>query len=125
MVPREAPLPTPANLPFQSWRRGNHNSKSISDLAFSVILPVTRQNGVSTLILPWVPRRAAMLNGGCTNSADLIDHRGLPAPGRVAEFCLSGGGGFFFRVCARDRPAKEKKKPQSQEILFTGRFSLP
>src|SRR5271170_1559498 len=119
MVPREAPLPTPANLPFQSWRRGNHNSKSISDLAFSVTLPVTRQNGVSTLILPWAPRRAAMLNGGCTNSADLIDHRGLPAPARLAQSVSSGVAGLLFVVCAETVLLRSRNRLRARECLFT------
>jgi hypothetical protein len=118
MVPREAPLPTPANFPFQSWRRGIHNSKSISDPAFSVTLPITRQNGLSTLILTCEPRCIGMLNGGCTNSADLIDQRVLPPPVRVVQAVPSGSAGSLF-VCAETVLPRSKIRLRVREYLFT------
>src|SRR6266700_308117 len=92
MLPKEAPLPTPSNLPFQSARGGSHTSNRISDSRVGLTIPVMRQNGTDTVtVFPvsWPPS-IVTVNGGCTNSAEFTDHGCFPAPASAAHAFLSG-----------------------------------
>src|ERR1017187_733987 len=88
MVPNEAPLPTPSNLPFQSARGGSHNSNRMSDSGVGLTVPTTRQNGTDTVTLfhpSCGPTATYAVNGGCTNPAEFTDQGSFPSPARAAQ----------------------------------------
>src|ERR1700722_1212056 len=92
MVPNEAPLPTPSNLPFQFARGGNHNSNRMSDSGVGLTVPTTRQNGTDTVTLfhrSRAPPATYAVNGGCTNPAEFTDQGSLPSPARTAHVFAS------------------------------------
>src|ERR1700690_1943604 len=88
MVPSEAPLPTPSNLPFQPARGGNHNSNRMSDSGVGLTVPTTRQNGTDTVTLFHLsrgPTATYAVNGGCTKPAEFTDQGRLRSPARAAQ----------------------------------------
>src|ERR1043165_6620024 len=55
MAPALPPEPSPRNLPFHWDAGGSQTSKPIWESAVGVSTPMTRQKGVSILVLPTVP----------------------------------------------------------------------
>src|SRR5215469_9330481 len=91
MFPKEAPLPTPSNLPFQTALGGSHTSNRISDSRVGLTVPMTRQNGTDTVTffpVSWPPL-IVTVKGGCTNSAEFTDQGCFRAPASAAQAFVS------------------------------------
>src|ERR1700739_4050633 len=117
MVPKEPPLPTPSNLPFQAAGGGNHNSNRMSDLCVAFTAPMMRQNGTATVTffqLSRGPTATDAVNGGCTNSAEFTDHGGFPSSARAAHALTSESVALSFAPKA----VMNNKKSKEIKIFF-------
>src|SRR5712671_3194430 len=88
MAPALPPEPSPRNLPFQREAGGSQTSKPIWESAVGVARPMTRQKGVSILVLPTVPPSARYSLLWMTVSEAMV------FPARAEQLAASPAAGF-------------------------------